>query len=735
MQKGQRAVAVFKRESRGRIAHRCVVWTLILSTFCLCGVLVWINGSTRATATNNDAAVTPVQLVRLSISTEGDAVRIEITADGSLGDVVTETRGRETIIRVPSARSLLRSSYAINDPLARVVRTTTGERDGVPFVEIAVTRTDDGMILAPRKVFNRLVIGVAQDSARLLPPRTQNKPRESTKAAGRVTNAAPFASPAEVELKIAEAITTTDTLPQANAPATMPAPPAITASTPHAPIALTSALAPAAPPPPLVFRGREIWATLPDSSSFFHLRSFDSPRVPLLFLQTPTAVAALTQNGTSAVATLNVVQMTLAAPGATVNAWIPGTTAAETDQIGGRMLGSGFLRPSFALGAEYNSNFFYRSIVGSGLGVFTFAPRIEYEVPGDVRALRIAYEARLRRLTNGNWANGQTLDFDSRLELTPTVRLALRDHFVRSALDAREYDPAGETYIEGDTFTRNDSAVRAEFTLNARNRLAFDLGYNFVRWSDRYIANAPLFINYAELRPAISAEHDVSERTTALAEISFTDTNASVPLRAEFGGLNDRRQIDFMVGARTQMSQTSGFAFRAGFEHSVSPNAAAANDFNGLVFDATYRRELSEKTNFQFAALRKTQASSFNPEGGNARLLSTGAAARVERNQTEALQLGFEANYQRLSFPVMIIENSTASGGLFVGDFAGTRRRDSLYGFGLNAGYRFSDLLRARLAYNFARRSSNIPLLTFNRNLLSLIFEFGRRNDVRGRSF
>jgi hypothetical protein len=99
------------------------------------------------------------------------------------------------------------------------------------------------------------------------------------------------------------------------------------------------------------------------------------------------------------------------------------------------------------------------------------------------------------------------------------------------------------------------------------------------------------------------------------------------------------------------------------------------------------------------------------------------------------LQLGFEANYQRLSFPVAIIGNSTASGGLFVGDFTGTRRRDSLYGFGLNAGYRFSDLLRARLAYNFARRNSNIPLLTFNRNLLSLIFEFGRRNDVRGRSF
>jgi hypothetical protein len=149
-----------------------------LSTLCLCGALLWINGSTRATATNNDAAVTPVQLVRLNVSTEGDAVRIEITADGSLGDVVTETRGHETIIRVPSARSLLRSSYAINDLLARVVRTTTGERDGVPFVEIAVTRTDDGMILAPRKVFNRLVIGVAQDSARLLPPRTQNKPRK-----------------------------------------------------------------------------------------------------------------------------------------------------------------------------------------------------------------------------------------------------------------------------------------------------------------------------------------------------------------------------------------------------------------------------------------------------------------------------------------------------------------------------------------------------------------------------
>lgn len=734
MQKGQRALLIFKRDSRGRFIHRNLACTLLSFTLCLCGALLWVNDSTRATAINADTAQ-PVQLVHLNVSKDG-GVRIEITADGSMGDVVTETRGLETIIRVPSARSLLRSSYAVNDPLARAVRTTTGERDGVPFVEIVVTRTDDGMILAPRKFFNRLVIGVAQDSARLLNPRTQNKPREGTEAAaaGRVIKAKPFISRAEVESKEAEAILTTDTLPPINAPVTNSAPLAITASASHAPVALASSRA-AKASPPLVFRGREIWATLPDSSSFFHLKPIDSSRVPLLFLQAPTAVAASTQNKGSAATPLNFITMTLAAPGATVNAWMPGTTAAETDRVGGRALGAGFLRPSFALGAEYNSNFFYRSIVGSNLGIFTFAPRIEYEVPGETSALRVAYEARLRRLTNGNWANGQTLDFDSRFELLPTVRLALRNHFVRSALDAREYDPAGETYIEGDTFTRNDSAARAELTLNARNRLALDLGYNFVRWSDRYIANAPLFINYAELRPAISAEHDVSERTTALAEISFTDTNASVPLRAEFGGLNDRRQIDFIIGARTQMSDTSSFAFRAGFERSVSPSAAAANAFSGLVFDAAYRRELSEKTNFQFAALRKTQISSFNPEGGNARLLSTGAAARFEKNQTEALQLGFEANYQRLSFPVAIIENSTASGGLFVGDFAGTRRRDSLYGFGLNAGYSFSDLLRARLAYNFARRNSNVPLLTFNRNLLSLIFEFGRRNDVRGRSF
>lgn len=732
MQKGQRALAHFKRDSRGQSVHRNLACTLALFTLCLCGALLSLGGATRATTTNADA----VQLVRLSVSTAGDGIRIEITADGSISDVVTETRGLETIIRVLSARSLLRSSYAVNDPLARAVRTTTGERDGVPFVEIVVTRTGDGMILAPRKFFNRLVIGVAQDSARLLNPRTQNKPREGTEAAaaGRVTKAKPFISRAEVESKEAEAILTTDTLPPINAPVTNSAPLAITASASHAPVALASSRA-AKASPPLVFRGREIWATLPDSSSFFHLKPIDSSRVPLLFLQAPTAVAASTQNKGSAAAPLNFITMTLAAPGATVNAWMPGTTAAETDRVGGRALGAGFLRPSFALGAEYNSNFFYRSIVGSNLGIFTFAPRIEYEVPGETSALRVAYEARLRRLTNGNWANGQTLDFDSRFELAPTVRVALRNHFVRSALDAREYDPAGETYIEGDTFTRNDSAARAELTLNARNRLALDLGYNFVRWSDRYIANAPLFVNYAELRPAISAEHDVSERTTALAEISYTDTNASVPLRAEFGGLNDRRQIDFIIGARAQMSGTSSFAFRAGFERSVSPNASADNDFSGLVFDAAYRREWSEKTNFQLAVLRKTQISSFNPEGGNARLLSTGAAARFEKNQTKALQLGFEANYQRLSFPVAIIENSTASGGLFVGDFAGTRRRDSLYGFGLNAGYQFSDLLRARLAYNFARRNSNIPLLTFNRNLLSLIFEFGRRNDVRGRSF
>jgi hypothetical protein len=148
-----------------------------------------------------------------------------------------------------------------------------------------------------------------------------------------------------------------------------------------------------------------------------------------------------------------------------------------------------------------------------------------------------------------------------------------------------------------------------------------------------------------------------------------------------------------------------------------------------------FRQGLTERTFFELAALRKTQVSAFNLEGGNARLLSTGLNARVETAWTENLKLALGVNYQQLAFPVAIVPGTTASGGIFVGQFAGERRKDHLYGFSLEAAYRFSDLLKARLVYNFSRRDSTIPVFTFNRNRLSLVFEIGRRNEERGRTF
>jgi len=144
---------------------------------------------------------------------------------------------------------------------------------------------------------------------------------------------------------------------------------------------------------------------------------------------------------------------------------------------------------------------------------------------------------------------------------------------------------------------------------------------------------------------------------------------------------------------------------------------------------------LTPHTSFELASLRKTQVSAFNLEGGNARLVSTGGSARIENTPRENVKLGFGLNYQQLGFPLPIVSTSTASGGVFVGQFLGERRKDHLYGFSLEAAYRWSDLMRTRFVYSFQRRDSTIPVLTFNRNRLALVFEIGRRNDVKGRPF
>ena len=686
-----------------------LAWTLV----CFSGVLLLLSNLTKTSAAG------AMQLVRLNIISDAGFVRIEITADGSFEDASVEhySRGRLSVIRIRGARSLLRQSYEIKEALAREVRTVVGEQGGQPYVDILVT-LGEGATIAQKKNFNRLVIGVAADFARL-------RRRAPAVDVAKSRPAEPATQPA-VNLPVTKGrLADTSLIPAAanffpaanasvepvNAVSVGSAPPLIAASAPQT-----------------IFRGRTIWDNLP-VASFQFSRAQAAGVFPMFFAQ---------QNGaanTSQSAFARFVMMTLEPPGARPGVWVPGTTAAERDEVGGRVMGNGYLRPSFQLGATYDDNYFYRSAVGRNLGIFTFAPRLEYEIPGVERALRLAYEARLRRLSNGEWANGHIFDLDGRIDVTPFFRVALREHFVRSALDSREFDPAGEVYIVGDTFNRNDAGVRAEYRLDDRSSLALDGGYNIVRWSKDHIAGAPLFIDYDELSGGISYDREISEETTATIGFTFGNSLSKAPFRPQFDGLSNFRRYLIEVGVRTEVSETSGAAFRIGYERNDFRNAPSENDFSGLVFDLRFRQNLTESTFFELAALRKTQVSAFNLEGGNARLISTGGAARFETAQTENLKLGFGLNYQRLDFPVSIIPTSTASGGVFVGQFAGEFREDHLYGFSLDAAYRFSDLLKTRFVYSFSRRDSTIPVFTFNRNRLSLVFEIGRRNEVRGRPF
>jgi Putative beta-barrel porin 2 len=680
-----------------------ILLLLAWAVLCLSGVLLFSN------LARTSAAVT-MQLVRLNVTSDAGFVRIEITADGSFDDASVEhySRGRQSVIRIRGARSLLRQSYEINEALAREVRTVAGERNGEPYVDVLIM-LGDGATIAQKKNFNRLVIGVAADFARL---------RRRTPSGVDVAKSRPADA---VAPRAVNSIT-----PSATASAPLGTTP-IPAETLH-PSSVASVPLLAASSPQAVFRGRTIWDNLP-ASSFQFSRLNTAGVLPMFFAQQNGA-----QNTTQPVFA-SFIRMTLEPPGARRGVWIPGTTASDRDEVGGRVMGSGFLRPSMQLGAAYGDNYFYRSTDGRNLGVFTVAPRLEYEIPGAERALRLAYEARLRRLTNGQWANAHVFDLDGRIDVTPFFRLALREHFIRSAFDTREFDPAGEVYIFGDTFNRNDAGVRAEYQLNDRSRLALDGGYNIVRWSKDRIAGAPLFIDYDELSGAISYDRDISEETTVNIGFTFGNSLSDAPFRPQFDGLSDFRRYVIEIGARTQVSETSGAAFRVGYERNDFRNAPSANDFGGLVFDLRFKQDLTESTFFELSALRKTQVSAFNLEGGNARLLSSGGAARLETATTENLKLALGLNYQRLEFPVAVVPGSTASGGVFVGQFAGEFREDHLYGFSLEAAYRVSELLKARLVYSFSRRDSTIPVFTFNRNRVSLVFDIGRRNEVTGRPF
>ncbi len=725
---------------------------LSLLVFLLAGSLgfVWWTGVNRAA---NDAP--PVNLVRLVLTASEGTARIEVVADGALSETAIErfTRAGETVIRIRGARSLLRPTYAASDIVARNVRTYRGETNGEPFVDIVINVTV-GDALVQRKNFNRFVIGITNQIARQRfqsqqTPPIETQARVDSSGTGVVSiDSAPVTdSIPSSGSRVATATTRsansygTSYAPTSATPATqstqtvntnvsgetlvaLPLPARAPALFPEGPTISTTARV---NPPTFTFRGRTLW--LNNFGPGMPVRLGNLRGVPSTFWQGQTYAPA------DMAGSWSFVPLIMDAPGQAQGRWIPGTSVALRDEIGGHAFGPGLLRPSVELGGVFDDNFFYRSATGRNLGIFTLAPRLEYEIPGDTSGLRMMYEARLRRLTNGEWANGQTFDFDVRTNLGSYVRLAFRDHFTRSALDPREYDPAGEVYIVGDTFWRNDGALRVDFLLSPRSRLGAGAGYNLVRWDEDHINGAPLFIDYDELYTDLTYERDVSESTTALVTASFANTNSTDPLRPQFEGLSDHYRYQFQVGARTQITETNGVAFRVGYERTDFRFAPTQNDYNTMIFDLLYRRDLSERINFQLAALRKTQVSTFNLEGGNARLLSTGARARIEGRATEALKLGLGVNYQQLGFPLAVVFDTTASGGVALGAFAGERRKDHLYGFSFDAAYQWTELVRSRFVYSFTRRDSTLPVLTYNRNRLSLVIEFGRRNNARGRPF
>lgn len=709
----------------------------------------WLTGAMRA----EGGAQSTVQLVRLVLTATDGEARIEVIADGALSETAVERfmRAGETVIRIRGARSFLRPSYSASDIVTRNIRTYAGETNGEPFVDIVVSITE-GDAIASRKNFNRLVIGITNEAARVrrqaaaaadaqarLDP---SKPRAVSIDSAPVTDAIPSDSSRSVAARTRNLNSTTNvtgyapsTTQQSQSVNTNASLPSIVAAKAAPPVSVSTAQAvvqavsaSSSQEPTFSFRGRTIWLA----------SAFDNPTLARLNL---SGVPIFYWNGSSSAAVPDVagswayIPMTLQAPGRVPGQWIPGTTAATRDEIGGHPFGPGVLRPSVSLGGMFDDNFFYRSATGENVGLFTLAPRLEYEIPGETRALRLMYEARINRLTSGNWANGQTFDMDSRANLGRYVRLAFRDHLVRSALDPREYDPAGEVYIVGDTFLRNDGAARVEFLLSPRSRLALGTGYNIVTWDRDYIQNAPLFISYNELYTDVTYERDISESTTATVTAAFDNTNTQDPLRPQFNRLGSNYRYQFEIGARTQITETNGLAFRAGYERTDFRHASTANDYNTLIFDLLYRRDLSERINFEVAALRKTQVSTFNLEGGNARLLSTGGRARLEGRVAEGLKLGLGVNYQQLGFPIAVVPGATASGGVAVGQFAGERRKDHLYGFSFDAAYQWSELVNSRFVYSFTRRDSTLPVLTYNRNRLSLVLEFGRRNNARGRPF
>jgi hypothetical protein len=411
-------------------------------------------------------------------------------------------------------------------------------------------------------------------------------------------------------------------------------------------------------------------------------------------------------------------------PGADV-VYLPGTTVTggnpDHDIFLGYKVGPGSFRPYVTFLYEHDSNLYGRNTNVVASDSFTVSPILEYEIPGETRDFRIAYNPVFRWITNFSQPShiSHFLNFDSRVELSDRIRFALRDHFARGIFETLEFDPGRELNFSASPYFRNDVGAEVGIDLSEKNQLIGDADFDRVVFDQRF---NDTFFNFDTYSFSAGWLRDQWATANFFLRYTYMRTLTSGTNAAGRNGTEN----SYEFGLNKAFTDRTSGNFTVGYRETAYDNHGLAN-FHSWIARASLTKQFNDRNSIDIAAMRGSSQSAF---GNNSFFVSNGLRGRYQW-RGDRFTLAFTGGYQRNNYPENSLFVSTIDGSTVI--TTGPRRHDSLYDAGADLGVVLNNKMVLIFGYAFEKRTANLgDPFNYNRHLFHVGFNLGRVSSGEG---
>lgn len=372
----------------------------------------------------------------------------------------------------------------------------------------------------------------------------------------------------------------------------------------------------------------------------------------------------------------------------------------DEDYRTGIRLGQFLLRPSVHVSWIRGSNLLLRTdedIEDQALMVRA-GTAVDF-ISGSDNVLQVVYEARYRRFQEFILENklSHFVDFTTMLELSPRAELRLKDHFVRGAFEANEFDPGQEVFFSVDPFYRNtlDATVQMDFS----ERLGFEVGGVNTRVD--FLEEESAFFDYTSSSIGGNFLYHLSPLTTVFGGYWRSQTPAPLGRPEAQSTANSAT-----FGMRGDISPLLFGTLRAGYRNQKFP--FSNRSFSGLIADAEVTRTFSDVTLLTLSGGRGTYVSNFRDNGY---YVSNRLGARFTTAVARKWRVSAWSSFFNNDYPMPSSE--------------GVAREDRALTAAAGLSYFFTSHLFFRADYSHERRTSNLEQFEYRNNVIQFMLGLG----------